>query len=53
MINIQINNQFDKTKIDKDLKKKEEEEDKSTKALIFGALRKLSGRKSSKQVSYI
>ena len=34
MINIQINNQFDKTKIDKDLKKKEEEEDKSTKVLF-------------------
>jgi len=45
----QIQNQFDKTMIETDLKKKEEEE-KSTKALIFGALRKLSGnsRKSSK-----
>jgi len=45
----QIQNQFDKTIIEKDLKTKEEEE-KSTKALIFGALRKLSGnsRKSSK-----
>merc|ERR1712106_739169 len=46
----QIQNSFDKTKVDKDLKIKEEE-DKSTKALIFGALRKLSGgsRKSSKE----
>ena len=30
---IQINNQFDKTKVDKDLKKKEDEE-KSTKVLL-------------------
>ena len=30
---IQINNQFDKTKVDKDLKKKEED-DKSTKVLL-------------------
>merc|ERR1719499_1415226 len=45
----QIHNQFEKTKVDKDLKKKEEEE-KSAKGLIFGALRKLSGtsRKNSK-----
>ena len=45
----QLQNTFDKSLIDKDLKKKEE--DKSPKAIIFGALRKISGgsRKTSKE----
>ena len=44
----QLQNTFDKSLIDKDLKKKEE--DKSAKSFIFGALRKISGgsRKTSK-----
>ena len=46
---MQLQNTFDKAKLDSDLKKKEEEQ-KSTKEIIFGALRKISGgsRKNSK-----
>ena len=45
----QLQNTFDKSLIDKDLKKKEE--DKSAKSIIFGALRKISGgsRKTSRE----
>merc|ERR1712001_149184 len=46
----QLQNTLDKAKMDPDLKKKEEEQ-KSTKAIILGALRKISGgsRKNSKE----
>merc|ERR1711997_572070 len=46
----QLQNTFDKNKLESDLKKKEEEQ-KSTKEIIFGALRKISGgsRKNSKE----
>merc|ERR1712110_2151 len=46
----QLQNTFDKSKLESDLKNKEEEQ-KSTKEIIFGALRKISGgsRKSSKE----
>merc|ERR1711874_649033 len=46
----QLQNTFDKNKIEADLKKKEEEQ-KSTKSIILGALRKISGgsRKNSKE----
>merc|ERR1711997_626834 len=46
----QLQNTIDKAKLDSDLKKKEEEQ-KSTKEIIFGALRKISGgsRKNSKE----
>merc|ERR1711997_587278 len=46
----QLQNTIDKAKLDSDLKK-EEEEQKSTKEIIFGALRKISGgsRKNSKE----
>ena len=46
---LQLQNTFDRSKIEADLKKKEEDQ-KSTKAIILGALRKISGgsRKSSK-----
>ena len=48
---MQLQNTFDKNKIDADLKKKEEEQ-KSTKSIILGALRKISGgsRKNSKVI---
>ena len=50
---MQLQNTFDKAKLDSDLKKKEEEQ-KSTKEIIFGALRKISGgsRKNSKVSNY-
>ena len=49
---LKAQNTFDKSVIEKDLKKSEEE--KSAKTFIFGALRKISGgsRKSSK-VSFL
>ena len=48
---MQLQNTFDKNKIEADLKKKEEEQ-KSTKSIILGALRKISGgsRKNSKVI---
>ena len=48
---LQLQNTFDKSKIESDLKKKEEDQ-KSTKSIILGALRKISGgsRKSSKVI---
>ena len=48
---MQLQNTFDKNKIEADLKKKEQEQ-KSTKSIILGALRKISGgsRKNSKVI---
>ena len=50
---LQLQNTFDKSKIESDLKKKEEDQ-KSTKSIILGALRKISGgsRKSSKVIFF-